>query len=93
VTARRGSSSEAAMSSTTASFAAPSAGGALTRTTSAPSRMPPRPGREERGVTRMDSSTAPEISRTASATACPPSSARGTIRCHPPGPAPRHRER
>ena len=82
-----------ASSSTIASFAASSTGGALTRMSSAPSRTAPIPGREERGLARMDSSTPPETSRTASATASPPSSARGTTRCRPPGRGPHHRAR
>ena len=93
VTARRGRSRLRARRSRMASFAAPSTGGALTRTSRAPARTPPRPGREALGLARTESSTAPETSRTTSATACPPSSGRGTTRCRPPGPEPRRRAR
>ena len=88
---RRGRSSVVASSSTIASFAAPSTGGALTRTSSAPSRIAPMPGRDARGLALTSSSTPPGTSRTGSATARLPSSGRGTRRCRPRGPAPRRR--
>src|SRR6187401_2254820 len=64
---RRGTSSTRARVSTTASFAASSTGGAVTRTSSRPSRTPSIFVRDDFGITRKSMRTPVDVVMTASA--------------------------